>query len=75
MSDSGDPEQDEAQIHEQRDAYFDEDSERRISEGELESCCQGKNVNCGHHYGRQEPDGYEMYGPDDRLPTGDNRRD
>lgn len=20
------------------------------------------------------PDGYEMYGPDDRLPTGDNRR-
>lgn len=69
MSDSGDPEHDMARLREQRDDYF----ERLESDREIGTCCQGRNINCGHHYGRQEPDGYEMYGPDDRLPTGDNR--
>lgn len=31
----------------------DDEAERRESEDELESCCQGRNINCGHHYGLQ----------------------
>lgn len=31
---------------------LEDDDERRISENELKTCCQGKNINCGHHYGR-----------------------
>lgn len=27
--------------------------ERLISEREIVTCCQGRNINCGHHYGRQ----------------------
>lgn len=26
--------------------------ERRESENEIATCCQGRNVNCGHHWGR-----------------------
>lgn len=26
--------------------------ERRESENEIETCCQGRNINCGHHWGR-----------------------
>jgi hypothetical protein len=27
------------------------EEERRASENEAASCCQGRNINCGHHYG------------------------
>lgn len=30
-----------------------EHQERRASVREIETCCQGRNINCGHHYGRQ----------------------
>lgn len=29
-----------------------DDDERRVSENELDTCCHGRNINCGHHYGR-----------------------
>lgn len=48
MSDSGDPKQDMAHLREQRDDYL----ERIESEREVETCCQGRNINCGHHWGR-----------------------